>query len=67
MAQNEVSSDFRIFTYIIAMNFGQLWEIFDVLGGLQPAETQKTCLEAVANYLGAILKVSDETRGTKQS
>ena len=28
MAQNEVPFDFLIFTYIIAVNLGQLWEIF---------------------------------------
>ena len=61
MAQTEVPPDFLIFTYIIAVNLGQL------LGSLQPSGTPKTCLQAVTNYLGAILKVSDETRGTEQS
>ena len=35
-----------------------------MLGGLQPADTRKTCLEAVANYLEAILKVLGQTCGS---
>ena len=33
MAQNEVPFDFRIFTYIIAVDLGQLWEIFRCFRG----------------------------------
>ena len=68
MTQNEVPYDFLIFAYIMAVNLSQLYgRFFDALGGLQPAGIQDTCLEAVANYLEATLKVLRQTRGSEWS
>ena len=65
MAQNEVIVDFMSFAFIIAVNLGQLREIFDVLGSLQLAKTRETPLEAARNYLEATLKVSAQTRDSE--
>ena len=66
MAQNEVPVDFVILVYIIAVNLDQLWEIFRCFRGYKPSREAKTPLEAVTNYLEAILKVSRQTRGIEQ-
>ena len=57
MAHNEVPVDFMILAYIIAVNLGQLWEIFRRFRGINLAERRKTPLETGKNYLEAILNL----------
>ena len=67
MAHNEVPVDLMILAYIIAMNLGQLWEIFRRFRGINLTERRKTPLEAVINCFEAILKLLAQPCGSEWS
>ena len=65
VAQIEVPDDFVIFAYITAGNLGNYGIFFDVSRDLQLARSLKTYLEAVANYVEAILKTAGQSRSSE--
>ena len=62
------SSGFHDFRLYNSSTFGSImWDFFDVWGNLQLTESLEISLEAATNYLEAILKVSDHSRGADWS